>query len=72
MLVGLISSVFAFAQETAANSFSVEMAEEMRGSGKIYVVVTVLSIIFLGLAIFLVFTDRRVRKLEKQLENNKK
>ena len=43
----------------------IEMADSMRESGKIYVVVAVLSIIFLGLAIFLFTIDRRIRNIEK-------
>jgi len=48
---------------------NVEMASIMHENGKIYVVVAVLSIIFLGIAGYLVKIDRKVSKLEKQLEN---
>jgi len=44
----------------------VEMADTMRGSGKIYVVITTIAIIFVGLAIFLFAIERRVKKLEDQ------
>lgn len=66
-LIGAIFTAFAFAQEQTTNN-SVEMAEALRQDGKIYVVVVVLSLIFLGLTLFLIVVDRRVRKLEKQLE----
>lgn len=46
-----------------------EMADTMRSEGKIYVVVAILIVILLGLIAFLAFTDRKVSKLEKQLEN---
>jgi CcmD family protein len=42
-----------------------EMADTFRSSGKIYVVVAVVVIIFVGLAIYLFSIDRRLRKLEK-------
>lgn len=43
-----------------------------RSSGKINVVVAVLSIIFAGIAFFLFRQERRINKLEKELENQKK
>jgi len=51
----------AFAQ---AENSTIEMADLMRSNGKIYVVVAVLLVIFLGLAIFLFSIDRKVSKLE--------
>ncbi|PWK78679.1 hypothetical protein LX99_01127 [Mucilaginibacter oryzae] len=44
----------------------VEMADALRSSGKIYVVVATISIIFTGLAIFLFTIDRRLKKVENQ------
>ncbi len=44
----------------------VEMATELRSSGKIYIVVAVVAAIFAGLAIYLFSIDRRLKKLEKQ------
>lgn len=38
---------------------------EMASSGKIYVVVAVVTVIFAGLAIYLFSIDRRLRKIEK-------
>ena len=40
--------------------------EPMYKEGKIYVVVLVLGIIFLGLALFLFRLDRRISQLEKK------
>ncbi len=59
----LISSVI-FAQAAQP----VEMAEGMFQSGKIYVVVTVLSVIFLGITGYLISIDRKISKMEKELE----
>jgi CcmD family protein len=55
-------SMISFAQ----NSNGVEMATEMRASGKIYVVVMVLAVIFVGIAIYLFSIDNRLKKIEKQ------
>jgi CcmD family protein len=48
----------------AANT--VEMADAFRSSGKIYVVIATIVIIFLGLAIYLFSIDRRLKKIEKE------
>lgn len=50
----------------AQSNTGVEMASGLRSSGKIYVVVAVLVILFLGLAIYLVTIDRKLSRLEKQ------
>ena len=44
----------------------VEMADVLRSSGRIYVVVTTIAIVFIGLAIYLFSIDRRLKKLEKE------
>jgi CcmD family protein len=64
LTISLISSLsmISFAQ----NSNGVDMASEMRESGKIYVVVMVLAVIFLGIAIYLFSIDNRLKKIEKQ------
>jgi len=41
-------------------------AFDMRHNGKIYVVVTVILIILLGLILYLVRLDRKITKLEKE------
>ena len=43
----------------------VVMADGLRASGMIYVVVAVMAVIFLGLLLFLFSMDRRLQKLEK-------
>lgn len=40
----------------------------MEAYGKIFVVVAVLSVILIGMIIYLVVLDRKVRKLEKDVE----
>jgi hypothetical protein len=48
----------------------IEMADPLRSSGKIYVVVAVLLIILIGLIIFLIRIDRKVSRLEKKNQGN--
>lgn len=61
LLLLMINGIAAFAQ----NNGGPEMADALRSSGKIYVVILVICIIFAGLAIFLFSIDRRLKKIEK-------
>ena len=45
-----------------------QMAEGMRSSGKIYVVVAVLVIILTGLIVYVVRLDRKLSRLEKNIK----
>ena len=45
-----------------------QMADTMRSEGKIYVVVAIILVIFSGLITFLIFTDRKISKLEERLK----
>lgn len=45
----------------------VEMADSMRSNGKIYVVVSILVVIFVGIVGFLFFMDRKITRVEKRL-----
>lgn len=60
LLIAFLISLASFAQ-----TGEVEMANGLRADGKIYVVVAVISLIFLGLAVFLYSIDRKITKLEK-------
>lgn len=51
---------------------SAEMADVMRSNGKIYVVVAVIAIIFTGIVIYLISIDRKVGKIENEIEDLKK
>lgn len=44
---------------------SVDMADTMRADGKIYVVVGVMVIIFVGLFIYLMIIDRKLSRMER-------
>ena len=59
-----IFSVFAYAQDSLQNE-KPQMADGLRSNGKIYVVVTVLIIILAGLFLYLVNTDRKISRMEK-------
>ncbi|TAH43700.1 MAG: CcmD family protein [Bacteroidetes bacterium] len=61
--MGIVSS-------KSSTASDVEMADLMRSNGMIYVVVAVLSIIFVGILIFLLLIERRLKKLEKEEEPN--
>jgi CcmD family protein len=50
--------------------FAQEMATEMRGNGKIYVVVAVLVTIFVGILLYLIRLDRKLTKLEREIKLN--
>jgi CcmD family protein len=49
----------------------VEMADGLRSSGKIYVVVGVLCIIFVGIVVYLINIDRKLEQLKKKLSDQK-
>ena len=42
----------------------------MRSIGKIYVVVAVIVVAFIGIVLFLIYLDRKVTKLENQINRN--
>jgi hypothetical protein len=46
----------------------VEMADRMRADGKIYVVVSVISILLAGILTYTIVIDRKLGRLEKELE----
>ena len=50
---------------------TVEMADGMRSSGKIYVVVGALLIVLFGVGIYLYRTDKKISALEKELNERK-
>jgi len=60
-----ISFLTSFAQDAP------EMADGMRSNGKIYVVVGVILIVLTGLFIYLFSIERKVKKLEQKLEDNR-
>lgn len=61
VILTLLMPAFSFAQDSTAT------AEGMRANGKIYVVVLVISTIFVGIILFLIYLEKRIRKIEKNL-----
>lgn len=57
ILMVLLSTAVGMAQP-------VDMATTLRSEGKIYIVVGVMLIIFLGIVVYLFSLDRRIKKLE--------
>jgi len=58
----VLSSISALAQQTE----SVAMADTFRSDGKIYVVITVVAIILIGLLVYLISLDKKIGKMEKE------
>jgi len=63
----LLSTVILFLFCLAMNAQGTKMADLMKESGKIYVVIAVMLTILAGLILYLVRLDRKISKLE----NNK-
>jgi len=64
----ILIHAFGIAQATTetASSQPVQMADGLRSSGKIYVVVAVLLTVLLGLFLYLFRLDKKISKLEKR------
>lgn len=61
LFLGMSNTIAQISDDT-----SVEMADQMRAEGKIYVVVAVVLIIFVGMILYLISLDRKITKLEKE------
>jgi len=57
----MLTTIQLFAQNN-----DVEMADTLRSSGKIYVVVACIVIILVGLLAYLFSIDKRLKKIEKE------
>ncbi len=75
-LVLVITGFLAQAQEKIEiteddySNNQIEMADAFRADGKIYVVIAVILVILTGLFVYLIIIDRKVSKLENQLEKS--
>ena len=63
--IGVLTLLSATSLSVLAQSSSVEMADGLRSSGMIYVVVSVMSVILAGVLVFLFSIDKKVSKLDK-------
>ena len=66
----VLISTISFAQKTQGSTGKneVEMADALRGDGKIYVVVGIILIVLFGLILYLFLMDKKLTKLEKRIE----
>jgi predicted membrane channel-forming protein YqfA (hemolysin III family) len=65
----LVFIIFMLIQRIGIAQGTIDMAETMRSNGKIYVVVGVISIIFLGIIIYLIRLDSKISRIEKKINN---
>lgn len=72
-ILGLVFVLLGFFSkaEVAIESASPEMADAFRQDGKIYVVITVISIVFLSLVCLLIYIERKLKKIEEQVNGAK-
>lgn len=59
--------LFSIAQPSGNAVAPVEMADSLYQSGKIYVVIIVIAVIFSGILTYLILLDRKIGKLEKEI-----
>ena len=73
MIRTILSILFLLAvQIGSAQTYQPEMADSFRSDGKIYVVLSVIAIIFISLVLFLIYIERKVSRIEKKLDNTQK
>ena len=48
-----------------------EMADTMRSEGKIYVVVSIMTVVLVGLVAYLIYIDRKTTRLEKKFDEKR-
>ncbi len=58
------------AQQTA--NADVPMADQLRADGKIWVVVGVIALVFVGIVFYLVRLDGQIGRLEKEIKQEQK
>jgi Na+-translocating ferredoxin:NAD+ oxidoreductase RnfA subunit len=47
----------------------IEMADQFRADGKIYIVIAVISIVFAGFIGFTIYLDNKISKIEKKINS---
>lgn len=71
----ILGLLLAISSPLLAQEEQVEMADGFYSEGKIYVVVAVAALVFIGIALYLYILDRKVSKLEQKVglkkEDNK-
>ena len=67
MYKAIVTLMFALLHFSLFAQAEVEMADTLRSEGKIYVVVAIMLVIFMGLIGYLFLMDRKVSRLEKKI-----
>ncbi len=67
----LLTFSFAFASPVLKAQQEVGMADTLRSEGKIYVVISIMLVIFTGISAYLIWIDRKVSRLEKRIQEKK-
>jgi hypothetical protein len=55
-------------QNTPVADTSIEMADQLRADGKIYIVVAIIVLIFAGIVFYLVLLEKKINRLEKEIK----
>ena len=63
-----IAILLAMLMMTIQSAFASGMEEFFYASGKIYVVIGVVAIVLVGLCLYLIMMDRKVKRLEEEVE----
>ncbi len=61
---------FILGADASLQAQTAEGADFFQSIGKIYVVVGVIALIFIGVIIFLIYLDRKITLLEQQIKQN--
>ena len=70
-IFSLVLMNFMFSTNVLAQTGSeVEMADLMRSSGKIYVVVAVALIVMVGLILYMISIDRKISRMERRIKSS--
>ncbi|MFN6946647.1 MAG: CcmD family protein [Cytophagaceae bacterium] len=59
-------------EKSALAQMEIEMADALREDGKIYVVVAVIVLIFIGILFYLITLDKKITKVEESIVNHSK
>ncbi|HSH66510.1 MAG TPA: CcmD family protein [Bacteroidia bacterium] len=68
LLITLFLRAVLVAQPNNSAGSGVEMADSLYQSGKIYVVITVITVIFIGIIAYMILLDKKISKLERELK----
>lgn len=73
LLTLCFSSISTFSQKLSIesedyNNNTIEMADMMRADGKIYVLVAIILVIFIGFIFYLIRTEQKLKKIEKEIK----